>query len=303
MLTVEVTDIMGEVTRHTPVKFDMVADEDVPADDIVVHLKGVGFREFVSVRVFYEGKLIFSGEVDEQIDVQARKSYTEITVRDTCARLIDNEAYPMSFLNPSAYDIFECYAKPLGFKFMEGENKALSGRFTVEKGISCYTAIRRFAQLVYSAFPKCREDTLLFEGIKSDGVLHIGKEGISPIDMRVAQLRCNRVSRVYLKHKEGGGYDSFISDAKAEADGIRKVRYINLASGNSGVEEADIIFDEAEKNSFYADVALKGFYGDALGKKVIFDYCDTEFYVSSVRYSADDKNEFTRLRVLYKGAK
>lgn len=300
MLKAELTDIRGRVYRETPLSIRMDIEEDVPADSVNLKLKGVGFAELVTVEIFRNNTLIFSGEVDEQTEVYGNKTYTEIVARDSCARLIDSEAYPMSFVNPSSKDIFDRYAKPFGFKVLKGENKVYSGRYTVEKGISCYTAIKRFSKELYSAFPKCRGDELYIEGIKSNDVLHIGKNGIPISDMRVVNLRCNRVSRVYLKYKDGEGYNHFVSDKNAENAGINKVRYINLASANSNVKDADLIFDNGRKKSFYADVVCRGFYSDALGKTVILEDADTIFYVSSIRYTADEKGEYTKLRLLKK---
>ncbi len=301
MLSVDVTDINRNVINiGAPVSVVMDKEEDVPADSVVIKLSEVNLPELMFVAVYRDDELIFSGEVDEQTEVFGKNSYTELMARNSAASLIDSEAYPMSFVNPSAQDIFDFYARPFGFNVLVGENKAFGGKFTVNKGISCYTAIRRFAMEVYGAFPKCDGDKLYIEGFKSDEVVKLGGTGIPVTDMRVVNLRCNRVSRVYLKHKEGEGYSSFLSDAGAEKDGIKKVRYINLASNGSTFKDADIIFDEAKKKSFYADVVCRGFYGDALGKTACFDTLDAQYYVSSVRYVADKNGELTKLRILRK---
>lgn len=301
MLSVEVKDIKGrKLCLGAPLSLVMDREDDVPADSVIVKLTDVNLPELMSVEVYRGDVLIFSGEVDEQTEVFGKNSYTELMARDSAARLIDSEAYPMSFVNPSAKDIFDFYAVPFGFNEMIGKNKSYSGKFTVNKGISCYTAIRRFAMEVYGAFPKCNGNSLYMEGIKSDEVLNLGGNGVTVTDMRVVNLRCNRVSRVYLKYKEGQGYNSFLSDSDAEKEGIHKVRYINLTSKGSGLKDADIIFDEAKKKSFYADVVCRGFYGDALGKTACLEGLDTQYYVSSVRYIADKNGELTKLRILRK---
>lgn len=301
MLSVVVTDVNGRaLSLGAPLSLVIDREDDVPADSVVVKLKDVNLPELMSIEVYRLGEIVFSGEVDEQTEIFGKNSYTELTARDSAARLIDSEAYPMSFVNPSAKDIFDFYAVPFGFEEMLGGNKSYSGKFTVNKGISCYTAIKSFALEVYGVFPKCNGNRLYMEGIKSDEVINLGGNGAPVTDMRVVNLRCNRVSRVYLKHKEGQGYSSFLSDEKAEKDGIHKVRYINLTSKGSGLKDADIIFDEAKKKSFYADVVCRGFYGDALGKNACLEGLDTEYYVSSVRYAADKNGEFTKLRILRK---
>ncbi|MBQ7385771.1 MAG: hypothetical protein IJW04_04595 [Ruminococcus sp.] len=301
MLSVEVTDInRNRLKIGAPISIVMDKEEDVPADSVVIKLARVNMPELTFVEVYRRGELIFSGEIDEQTEVFGKNSYTELMARNSAAKLIDNEAYPMSFVNPSAQDIFDFYARPFGFNELIGENKAFDGKFTVNKGISCYTAIRRFAMEMYGAFPKCDGDKLYIEGFKSDEMIKLGSPDVHVTDMRVVNLRCNRVSRVYLKHKEGEGYSSFLSDVNAEKDGIKKVRYINLASNGSTLKDADVIFDEAKKKSFYADVVCRGFYGDALGKTACLDTLETKYYVCAVRYVADKSGELTKLRILKK---
>jgi len=301
MLSVELVDIKGnKLLLGAPMSITLDKEEDVPADGIILSIAGVGFPELMEVEVYRGETLIFRGEIDEQIEVFNEKSHTEIMARNSAARLIDSEAYPMSFINPSAQDIFDRYAKPLGFKVMSGENKEYRGRFTVNKGISCFTVIRRFANEVYRAFPKCEGDVLYIDGIKSDEILSLGGEGIPVQNMRVVNLRCNRVSRVYLKLKDGEGYNTFVSDIDAEKEGIQKVRYINVASDGSNLKDADIIFDDAKRKSFYAEVVCRGFFGDSLGKTVHLDGLDEKYYVSSVRYISNEKGEYTKLKLLRK---
>lgn len=301
MLTVEAKDVLGKnLNLGEPMSVVLNRADDVPADFANIKVNSVNLPELMSIAVYRNDKVVFSGEIDEQIEAFGKESYTEFVARDSAARLIDSEAYPKSFVNPSAKDIFDSYAKPLGFSKMIGENKVYSGKFTVDKETSCYSVIRTFAMEVYGTFPKCNGDKLYIEGYKSDEVLHLGGEGAPVTDMRVVNLRCNRVSRVYLKYKDGQSYNTFLADESAEEQGINKVRYINLASQGSSLKDVDVIFDEAKKKSFYADVVCRGFYAETIGKTALIDGVETEYYISSARYVADKKGEFTKLKILRK---
>ncbi len=301
MLSVKIFDVNGnEKFLGSPLSITLEREEDVPADSLNLSLAGVGFSELVNVEVYCGETLVFSGEVDETIEVYDANPHTEIVARNSTSRLIDNEAYPMSFVNPSAQDIFDRYAKPFGFKFMSGENRQYNGRFTVSKGSSCFSVIKRFANEVYGSFPKCDGDVLYMQGIKSDELLFLGGEGIPVQSMKVVSLRCNRVSRVFLKLKDGEGYNSFVSDIEAEREGINKIRYVNIASGGATLKDADGILEESKKKGFYAEAVCRGFFADSLGKSVIIDGKDESYYVSSVRYISNEKAEYTKLRLLRK---
>ncbi len=297
MLTVKAVDIYGnEIFAGTPLSVVLNREEDVPADSVELDFADVKLPVLKEVTLYRCGKLIFSGEVDEQIRELGEKSHTLVTARNSASRLIDNEAYPMSFINPSIEDIFARYALPFGFKRYEGENRAYQGRFTVSKGSSCFSVIKRFAKEVYGAYPACEGDTLHIEGVKSDDILLLGENGTPFESLRIVNLRCNRISGVCVKLKDGEGYSSFVADSEAENEGVSKVRYLNTASGSADtLMDADRILAEARSKSFYAQAVCRGFFGDALGKGVKVQDTDFSLYVSAVRYISGKKGEYTRL--------
>ena len=297
MLTVKMKDTQGVVSECIPVSVVFYTEENVPADSLMFSAEGIYLKEICTVELLRDGKVIFDGEIDEQIVRYDISPVTEFVARSQEAKLIDNEAYPMAFMNPSAEDIFTKYAELFGFTLSVSENKSYNGRFTVAKGTSCFAAIKRFAAEVYGAFPKAKGNVLYLDGIKNQGAVVLADENKSCCQrLSVGWLRCNRVSQVRVKIADNGGYDSGISDEEACADGINKVRYLNVSSsGGATLSDADKILSASKSDSFYAEALCTGYFGDALGKEAVHRYIDGDLYVSAIKYVSDKKGEYTRL--------
>lgn len=297
MLSVKAVDIFGnEMDLGSPLNVVLCKDFNVPADSVELSLSGTGILPLKTLELYKADVLIFSGEVDEQIEELSQNPHTELVARSSAARLIDSEAYPMSFVNPSAEDIFKYCAKPLGFNILYGENKEYLGRFTVAKGTSCFAVIKRFADEVYKGVPRCEGDAIYIDGIKNTQKIIFGGDGVAFESLRVADLRCNIVSTVLVKLKDGEGYTKAVVNSKAEAQGINRIRYLNATLGSSSsLADADRILADGESNSFYAEVLCRGFLGDALGKSAKVYKHDEELYVSALRYTFGKNGEYTKL--------
>lgn len=297
MLSVKAVDIFGqEHCAGSPLSLTLCKDIGVPADSIELEIADVNIPQLKTLELFKDSESVFFGELDEQITEQSENPHTELVARSSASRLIDSEAYPMSFVNPSAEDIFARYAKPFGFTELKGENLQYNGRFTVSKGTSCFAVIKRFAYEVYSAFPRCEGDILYIDGIKSSERLMLGEGGVPFESLRVSNLRCNRVSEVFVKLKDGEGYITSVVNAAAKAEGIIKVRYLNAALGSSdNLATADAVIAESENSSFSAEVICREFLGDALGKTVDIPEIDEELYVSALRFTLNKNGGYTKL--------
>ncbi len=295
MLSVRATDTEGMVWENLSLfKAVLLKEEDAPADSLQVWICETGISELVKIELLKDGGIIFEGDVDEQIEEISSSSHTEIVARSSMARLIDNEAYPMTLVNPSAEDIFRCFVKPCGFSELSGENRYYQGVFTVNKGTSCYEVVKRFSVAVYGKKPMAEGETLYISGKEENGFDNLFEGAL--MSLRKTSLRCERISEVFLKLKDTEGYNTLLKDKEAEALGISKVRYVNASEGSSTpVSYADDILRKAREKSFYAQAEVMGFVSHAQGKW-IKGISDTEkLYVSGVRCVLDKNAEKTKL--------
>lgn len=295
MLSVRATDTNGVVWENLSLfKAVLLREEDVPSDSVEVWVCETGISELVEIELLRDGAVIFEGVVDEQIEEISSASHTEIVARSGMARLIDNEAYPMTLVNPSARDIFRHFVKPCGFSELSGKDKYYQGIFKVNKGTSCYEVVKRFSLAVYGKLPKADRDILYIAGNDTIEFAELLKSSI--LSLRKTYLRCERISKVFLKLKDTEGYNSVVKDTEAESLEVNRVRYINASNKSSTpVSSADDIFRKARENSFYAQVEVIGFIPDIQGKMLKEIDGLEDLYVSGIRCTFDKNGEKTRL--------
>lgn len=273
-------------------------EEKVPADGLVIRVKEVGLPVLKSLEVVNGEEVIFSGDVDEQIEEVSLSPYTELVARSRAALLIDNEATPLSLVNPSFEDLFIRFALPFGFTSYKGENRELQGTFTVKKGESCYSVLSRFVSRAYGRFLRCEGQVICLDDEVSEDTLDLS---VKLESLRVYNLRCERISKVMVKLRKGEGYSAEVRNENALTEGINRVRYVNAESNEvQTVKEADRIVLKGEDESFYAEALCRGLLTDVLGKSVLLKGFE-KLYVSSLKITLGKNGEYTRLVLRRKG--
>lgn len=205
---------------------------DVPADSLRLLFYGVYEEEFCRIYVYSQEELIFTAEVDEQIEKAGDISTTELICRSTAAVLLDNEAKPGNFVNPSCELVFRTYAAPFGFTRYYGNNKCLQGEFSVPKGVSCYEVLENFSKVMFGKSPKVKGDEVYFEGDAEARELIFSDDGkgLPFTDFTYNRLRCRRISKIYVKLKDGEDYLTCVCDDDAVEKGIQRQRYMDVSS-------------------------------------------------------------------------
>lgn len=302
MLTLNLVDKNGKVYRKVaPLNVVLRSDAEVAADSLTVTVDNVLMAQFSYIELYRGAELVFSGEIDEQSIAFDNGTKIKLVARSSAAKLIDNEAYPMSLTSPSAEDIFGYFAKPFGFTCLVGENKEYDGIFTVKKGLSCFEVIKKFSQAVYSSFPRCEGDVIYISGKKPQGVLNFGDGGIAFEKKKVSYLRYKRISRVLVKLSDNMSYSEQIVNSSAVDDGINRVRYLNASPESTGAfSDAQRLIDKGERQSLSVQLECPEFLGNVLGKKASVQGIDKLLYVTQVKYTLSQSGEKTILGLMRK---
>ena len=130
MLTYFFTDKNGKKFEIKNVlTAEISADVDVPADELVLVMPyDERFRNADMFEVYDDEALVFVGQADEIVSiVQNSGAIAKLSVRSLAGRLLDNEAEPVTYVNPAAKFIFERHLKPFGIAGYDGDEHAFMG--------------------------------------------------------------------------------------------------------------------------------------------------------------------------------
>ncbi|MGN0452779.1 MAG: hypothetical protein ACI4GZ_03150 [Ruminococcus sp.] len=285
----------------TPKSLHLCIDGETPADSFSAVFPLLSVGELSELSLYDGEKLVFTSVVDEQTDILAEAPETELIARSPSALLLDNEAHPQSFVNVSTDIIFSRYLKPYGMKSYIGKDKTLFGEFKVQKGASCWQVLESFSKEAYGAFPRVEGDTVYFEGLApKKETLVFGQGGIAYSHLERTRLRCKPVSRVFVKTEAAKDYITKAENADAQKRGIVRERYINASNASTGtLKKADELIEKTASKFETAVLYVNQRLTDVLGAKARVNEPELgsseDYYVSSIRYTANEDGETTKL--------
>lgn len=284
----------GSVKLPGPIKIRIDRDADAPADG----LKGVfplpercGMLTELTVKQD-NGAVVFSGIVDEQEQNITERTLT-LAARSRAALLLDNEAMPQNYVNPSLATIFSRHIQPYGFLSYTGDGSTFSGTLSVTKGMSEWSAAASFCSRFLNTAPKITDGMFDASGSAPQRELLFGHGGIGFYSGILCNRFCELYSSLYSLDADGGTYSlsSFCTDA--EKLGIRRRRLL------SGSADPAAVMEQAEESAFTAVLDCPGAVTAPLLAPAVISgnlFAEkAEWRVVSSRYLLDAGGEHTRV--------
>lgn len=307
MLRCYAEDTLGKIHSLPAVyKLKISQSADVPADSLKIHLYGICEEEYGRVLVYDGAECIFTAEVDEQIARIGETPCTELICRSTAAVLLDNEAKPRNFVSPCTDLIFRTYAAPYGFSEYEGENLSFQGEFSVQKGVSCYEVLENFSSNVYGKSLKVKENKVFFEGEGKKEMLCFSEdtEGLPFTDFTCSTFRCRLLSKIYVKTREQGDYDTVVSDMEAVESSVVRERYMDISEvSDSTLSDAHKAIEKAKRSSRQISLVCPARLTDVIGALALVragGKVHEGFEVKSLDYVLEKDKEYTKLTLCRK---
>lgn len=304
MLNFVITDTDGNKKRFdTPISVVINSDADVPADDITVtfaYNKNMTKNADV-ITVYSDDKVVFTGQIDEIINLSNSKSaVTKIVARSLAGKLLDNEAEPVTYYCPASDFIFNKHLKQFGITEFEADGVPFYGSLKIDKGMTHWQVFQNFCQNRYGVVPRITgSGKALFKGCSVDSRVTFGKE---PDDIHYISImenikRYKLISEVKLKLDGMGFYSSHIFNENPDCRTIDRVRYVNAAADTSTIATADKIIENSNSESYSISLECVGCYVGIMG-------CDAEIdderlgkienlVVDKLRYSYSKDGEYT----------
>lgn len=276
------------------------SDYDVPADDFAVTVPyNALLGDARSVQVFEQDKLIFEGKVDEIINVtKHNQALTKLTARSLAGMLLDNEAEPVTYINPSSQFIFNRHLKPFGIKECDGDEVPFYGSLKIEKGMTHWQVLKNFCRNRYDTLPRITANgNALMTGCGNDEPILFGNGGIPYYSLKESRRLCKLISEIKLKLNEFGEYGGSIKNTNPDCRGTERVRYVNAATDKTTVKTADKMIENSNQSSYVLALECPGCRLDALGRcakvndRLLSEIDDLR--VISVRYTLSRDGEFS----------
>ena len=306
MLKFIFTDIYdNEIELNSILALSINKEENVPADDMTAVFAYQDLNELVSVKMYDNDEIEFTGIVDEQQKiVTGGGMYLKIIARSMAGALLDNESVPVTYNHPSTSLIFERHVKPFGIKSYNGNNSTYFGELVISKGMSNFQALSNFCNNCFSTTPRINsKGEVDINGLSYDkSVTFSPKEsegGIEYISMTESIKRCEEVSAVNVKVTNSSGYLNVVKNDDAQKRKIKRERYLNAVLTDTPMKCADIMIKNGKQNSYYVKLVCPFRHLDILGNKAIVKSASSDsskienLYVSSVRYTLNHSTDST----------
>ena len=307
MLRIEAVNVHGQRFELCPCNKAVIRQEaGVPADIFEGDFPYVISEELGFLYVYSNGTLLFEGVVDEQISTCSQRENTQVVARSFAALLLDNEAMPQSFVNPSFEVIFKRYFEPLGFEKFEGENVNLSGEFKVTKGMSCYKVLKNFVSKAGCDLPFIKGRVIDLRGNKSGSVAEFSdKESLGSFrykSFKERLKRCELLSEIRVRTGEQSLYSVTVSDEDCINRGVVRIRYLNASmQGGLYKKTAQGMIDKARQKEYSLELECDSLVWGVLscGARVTRgDRVYENLSVGEVTYTFCKNGENTRITLL-----
>jgi hypothetical protein len=285
----------GERALPAPIRIHLDRDADAPADS----LEGMfplasDCGQITGLAVYDErGNTCFDGIVDEQEEDLAGGTFS-LSARSRAALLLDNEALPQNYVNPSLATVFDRHIRPYGFARYLGNGKGFTGTLTVTKGMSEWSAAAAFCSRFLKTEPRIVGGVFDASGSVPEQELVFGSDGVRFSSGLLRSRYCKLYSELYALDSNGGTYALSASDVEAQALGVARRRFLS----GSGADVSAVL-KNARRDAFACVLDCPGAVcapllspARVIGAPPGFE---KNLCVSAVRYQLDADGEHTKI--------
>lgn len=252
-------------------------DMDVPADklEITVPFDETIRAEALSIRAYKGDRLLFRGELDTVMTIKRDSgAVLKLSARSPAAALLDNEAEPVTYSNPTAALIERRHLAPFGISLADGDSLPLYERLRIEKGMSHWQVVRSFCRSRYGSEPRITGDGKAFFNSMPKGgkiVFSDAKGDVVYYNLSESKRRYRLISEIKLKFKYANTYSSSLKNTNPESAGISRVRYLNAAADHTTLVTADKMLSNSNRDSYDLSLWCRGCHIDTLGCAAALD--------------------------------
>ena len=186
----------SELPLNSVLSARLDSELDVPADSLSVTVPySDRLCKNADMLSAYSGdSRVFIGQIDESISVrESGKHLLRLNARSLAARLLDNEAEPLVYANPSNQMMLDRHLKPFGITSCEEERHPLYDSIKIDKGMSHWQVLESYCAKRYGATPRIADTRAFLKGFRAQGEVifgDFGDEGAAEKHGRLRFARC-----------------------------------------------------------------------------------------------------------------
>ncbi len=259
--------------------------------------------DFISIEVFSDSTLIFSGMIDQQIDkLDQNGRFFELHCTSYHARMVQNQVQPDILANYTSQQLFEDYAEPYGIT-SHNLFPTTCTRLEVTVGMTAWQVIDLFCRQNYRCIPLLTRDGMLTIDMFSYKYYEIGNQDGAHHYTSISYIddRSSIVSTVHMKASENKfDYSDVYENLNAQEYNIQRERYYRPPESWAGLESkgaAEVIRNSNIKSRIY-QITIPEILDAYPGDLVTFKddrFKRLDFYIGHTTVRIDKNGAFTNL--------
>ena len=286
------------IVAENVISFEWSRDISAPCDALRLRFYAdKALPEINRAEAYAGNKKIFSGYCDTQRESRDADGFSIfLYARSSACLLLDSEAEPFTYTNPSAHALYLLNAHPLGFTSCLPA-LCCESDYIVSKGTSCYGAVNSFVYALTSKNIAVSPDDVLYLPSGGDEVT------ISENDILSEKRVLNRgkvITAVDYKAEGDTAYSHHLKSQSLEAIGCRRTRKLNLTALPEWQRSCTLLgsMKNAAADYYTIELTLAGCIGAELYDTVRYKselFGDISgYYISSFCVVCDAKGERTQ---------
>ena len=292
-------DINGKAFEaESVISYELIAEAEAPCDGLRLSFfchDNIG--EICNIKAYRRDKLVFNGFCDKQkITFSESGKICFIYARSSAALLVDNEAVPCQYENPSARQLWFSNAKEFGFK-TDLPDIYSSNSYLVSKGTSCYGAINDYVSAVSGmpVYATPENELKIYE--KSKELKRLDDYDVFSLSYVIN--RSEPIGEIDYKINSADNYSYHFKSDFVQKMGIKRKRMVNLSSIPLWQREMNVekMIKRALDEYYSVSVVLPGDCDLAIYDRMLINAEDTlqneEFYIAELTFSKNKNGERT----------
>ncbi len=202
-------------------------DTKVPADSLTVTcpFDEVLRQDTAKIEAFDGERQVFVGKPDQIVtEKRAQGAILRFTARSPAAFLLDSEAEPITYFQPTVGLMEGRHLAPFGIRVMTKDNVPSYHALKIDKGMSHWQVLQSFCRNRFACEPRITGDGRAYlKGEPEEGeVLFSDTGGVRYFALTEYQKPHRLLSQIRLKFEQANAYRAVIENTSPAARGDRK---------------------------------------------------------------------------------